>query len=152
MLPAMSAADTLQSLGLRLHQRIYEGTGGAIGHRLIGVPSLLLRTTGRQTGVTRTNALVYARHGDDYLVVPSNGGADRPPGWLANLRAHSNVEIQVGRRSMPATARVVERGGTEYARFWKVVNENNHHRYEGYQHKTARPIPVVAIRPIDQNR
>src|SRR5437588_9086932 len=112
----MSAADTLQSIGLRLHQRIYQGTGGAIGHRLIGVPTLLLRTTGRKTGLTRTNALVYARDADDYLVVASNGGADRPPSWLANVRAHPDVEIQIGRRSMPATARVVERGDTEYAR------------------------------------
>src|SRR5438552_434232 len=106
----MSATDTLQSIGLRVHQRIYEGTGGVIGHRLIGVPSLLLRTTGRKTGRTRTNALVYARDGDSYLVVPSNGGADRPPSWLANLRAHPDVEIQIGRRSMFARARVVERG------------------------------------------
>ncbi|HVA59857.1 MAG TPA: nitroreductase family deazaflavin-dependent oxidoreductase [Mycobacteriales bacterium] len=143
----MSATDTLQSIGLRVHQRIYEGTGGAIGHRLIGVPSLLLRTTGRKTGLTRTNALVYARDGDSYLVVPSNGGEDRPPSWLANLRAHPDVEIQIGRRSMPATARVVERGDTEYARLWESVNSNNHHRYEAYQKKTARPIPVVAIRP-----
>jgi deazaflavin-dependent oxidoreductase (nitroreductase family) len=146
----MSAANTLQSIGLRVHQRIYQGTGGAIGHRLIGVPSLLLRTTGRKTGLTRTNALVYAQDDDNYLVVPSNGGADQPPSWLANLRAHPDVEIQIGRRSMPARAHVVERGDTDYARFWELVNSNNHRRYEGYQKKTARPIPVVAIRPVDQ--
>ena len=145
----MSAVETLQSIGLRVHQRIYEGTGGAIGHRLIGVPSLLLRTTGRKTGLTRTNALVYARDAEDYLVVPSNGGADRAPSWLANLRAHPDIEIQIGRRSTRATARVVEPGDSEYARFWELVNKNNHHRYEGYQKKTARPIPVVAIRPVD---
>lgn len=143
----MSAVDALQSIGLRIHQRIYEGTGGAVGHRLIGVPSLLLRTTGRKTGLTRTNALVYARDGADYLVVASNGGADRAPSWLANLRDHPQVEIQIGRRAMPAIARVVERGDADYQRFWEIVNENNHRRYEGYQKKTARPIPVVAIRP-----
>ena len=150
MLPAMSATETLQSIGLRVHQRIYEGTGGAIGHRLIGVPSLLLRTTGRKTGLTRTNALVYARDGEDYLVVASNGGSDRPPSWLANLRAHSDVQIQIGRKSMPATARAVEPGATEYERFWELVNKNNRGRYKAYQEKTSRPIPVVALTPVSK--
>jgi len=143
----MSVADTLQSVGLRIHQRIYVGTGGAIGHRMIGVPSLLLRTTGRKTGLTRTNALVYARDGERYLVVASNGGADKAPGWLANLRAHPDVQVQVGRQSNPATARVVEPGNADYERFWKLVNDNNHYRYERYQTKTARPIPVVELSP-----
>ena len=65
---------------LRLHQAIYERTDGRLGHRTIGVPTLLLRTTGRRSGATRTNGLVYARDGDAYLVVASNGGADREPG------------------------------------------------------------------------
>jgi len=54
---------------LTVHQRLYERTDGRLGHRLIGVPSALLRTTGRHTGQARTSALVYARDGDDYLVV-----------------------------------------------------------------------------------
>ena len=60
---------------LRLHERLYEATDGRVGHRMVGVPTLLLRTTGARSGVTRTNALVYARDGADYLVVASNGGA-----------------------------------------------------------------------------
>src|SRR5205814_3124058 len=82
---------------LRVHQRIYEATDGRIGHGTIGVPTLLLRTRGRRSGATRTNALVYARDGDAYLVVASNGGADRAPAWLHNLRANPQVEIQIGR-------------------------------------------------------
>src|SRR5881398_2969957 len=70
---------------LRLHEALYKRTDGRIGHRMIGVPTLLLRTTGRRSGATRTNGLVYARDGDDHLVVASNGSADRPPAWLHNL-------------------------------------------------------------------
>jgi deazaflavin-dependent oxidoreductase (nitroreductase family) len=143
----VSPLVALQSMALRVHQRIYQASGGAVGHRLIGVPALLLRTTGRKTGLTRTSALVYARDGDAYLVVPSNGGADQPPGWLANLRAQPNVEIQIGRRSLPATATVVEPGHPDHERLWQLVNANNHHRYDGYQKRTSRPIPVVTIRP-----
>jgi F420H(2)-dependent quinone reductase len=80
---------------LSVHQRIYERTGGRIGHRLIGVPSALLRTTGRRTGQVRTSALVYARDGRDYLLVASNGGSDRPPGWLFNIEARTSRKIPV---------------------------------------------------------
>ena len=63
---------------LHLHQAIYERTDGRLGHNLLGTRCLLLRTTGAKTGVTRTNGLVYARDGADYLVVASFGGARRP--------------------------------------------------------------------------
>jgi deazaflavin-dependent oxidoreductase (nitroreductase family) len=132
---------------LRVHEKLYKGTDGRIGHKMIGVPTLLLRTTGRRSGVTRTNALVYARDGDDYLVVASNGGADKPPAWLHNLRAHPDVEVQVGRERQKATARILEPSDPDYDRLWQVVNENNKDRYNGYKKMTDRPIPVVAITP-----
>jgi len=114
---------------------------------MIGVPTLLLRTTGRRSGATRTNGLVYARDGDDYLVVASNGGADRPPAWLHNLRANPEVEIQIARERRKATARAVEPPDTDYARLWKIVNDHNRDRYIAYQQQTTRPIPVIVIRP-----
>jgi len=132
---------------LSAHQRLYERTDGRIGHRLIGVPALLLRTTGRRSGQVRTSALVYARDGDDYVVVASNGGSDRPPGWLFNIEAKPSVEIQVGRRRSAATARIVPSDDDSYPRLWKLVNEGNHGRYDGYQAKTDRKIPLVVIAP-----
>ncbi|HTX30152.1 MAG TPA: nitroreductase family deazaflavin-dependent oxidoreductase [Solirubrobacteraceae bacterium] len=132
---------------LRLHERLYKATDGRMGHRMIGVPTLLLRTTGRRSGQTRTNALVYAPDGDDLLVVASNGGADRPPAWLHNLTADPSVEVQVGRERRRGTARVIEPSNPDYERVWKLVNENNKDRYTAYQKQTSRPIPVIAITP-----
>jgi deazaflavin-dependent oxidoreductase (nitroreductase family) len=132
---------------LRVHEKLYVASDGRVGHKMIGVPTLLLRTTGRRSGQTRTNGLVYARDGQDYLVVASNGGAEKAPAWLHNLRAKPEVEIQIGRDRQPATARVVERSDPDYDRVWKIVNENNKDRYSAYQERTERPIPVVAITP-----
>jgi deazaflavin-dependent oxidoreductase (nitroreductase family) len=132
---------------LRIHEALYKRTDGRVGHRMIGVPTLLLRTTGRRSGATRSNALVYARDGDDYLLVASNGGADRPPAWLHNLTANPSVEIQVGRDRRPGTARVIEPSDPDYERVWKLVNQNNRDRYTAYQQQTTRPIPVIAIAP-----
>jgi F420H(2)-dependent quinone reductase len=132
---------------LSVHQWLYSRSGGRIGHRLIGVPSLLLRTTGRKSGMFRTSALVYARDGDSYLVVASNGGADQPPGWLFNIQAQPKVEIRVGTVTMSATAAVVNAGDPGYPRLWEAVNDNNYGRYDRYQAKTSRPIPVVVVTP-----
>lgn len=143
----MGVRTAIERAFLRAHQGIYEGTGGVLGHRLVGVPCLLLRTTGAKTGRTRTAALVYASDGDDYVVTASNGGDDRAPGWLHNVRAEPRVEVQVARQRFPAIARVITHDDPEYARLWTLVNERNRHRYEGYQRRTTRPIPVVALTP-----
>jgi F420H(2)-dependent quinone reductase len=132
---------------LKLHEQIYKRTGGRLGHRMIGVPTLLLDTTGRRSGKTRTNALVYACDGGDYLVVASNGGSDQPPAWLYNLRAHPDVGIQIGRERRPGTARVIDASDPDYELLWKIVNDNNHDRYTAYQQQTSRAIPVVAVTP-----
>jgi deazaflavin-dependent oxidoreductase (nitroreductase family) len=135
---------------LKAHDALYKRTDGRIGHRLLGVPSLMLHTTGRRSGQTRTTTLSYAKDGDRYLVVASKGGADEPPAWLHNLRATPQVEVQIGRTRLPATATVIEQGDPDYDRVWQAVNENNAGRYDGYQSKTSRPIPVVALTPAAQ--
>jgi len=137
----------ITSLVLRVHGKVYAGTNGRIGHKILGVPTLLLHTTGRRSGLTRTNSLVYATDGDKLVVVPSNGGADKPPAWLHNLKADPSVELQTGPERRKATARVVERGDPDFDRLWKLVNENNKDRYTAYQESTSRPIPVVSLTP-----
>jgi deazaflavin-dependent oxidoreductase (nitroreductase family) len=132
---------------LKVHERLYKATDGRLGHKMIGVPTLLLRTTGRKSGQPRTNALVYAKDGDDLLVVASNGGADKPPAWLFNLEAKPEVEVQIGRQKQAATARALRPGDPDYDRLWKIVNENNKDRYNGYKKMTDRPIPIVVVTP-----
>lgn len=141
---------SLQGQILRIHDAIYKATDGRVGHRMLGVPTLLLTTTGRRSGQRRTNSLMYARDGDDYLLTASNGGSDMPPAWLHNLKANPAVEIQVGRQRQSGTARVIESSDPDYARVWAIVNANNKDRYTAYQKQTSRPIPVVAIAPGQQ--
>jgi deazaflavin-dependent oxidoreductase (nitroreductase family) len=145
--PNMLCVVSLAGFVLDVHERIYKASDGRVGHKLIGVPTLLLRTTGRRSGAIRTNGLVYARDGERYLIVPSNGGADRPPAWLHNLKANPAVEIQIGRERLAGTAEVIEPSDPSYERLWPVVNANNRDRYAAYQRRTSRPIPVVAITP-----
>ena len=135
---------------LRAHQWVYENSGGLVGHRLLlGNPTLLLRTVGRKTGLPRTSALTYAKDGPDFLVTASNGGSPRPPGWLANLKARQECEIQVGRRTIPVRAQATGPDDPEYARRWAIVDKVNSGRYSEYQKKTSRPIAVVVLSPAE---
>ena len=73
----------------------YRETDGEEGYLWNGAPALLLTTTGRKSGEPRTSALIFARDGDDYLVVASMGGAPNHPSWYLNLTANPEAEIQV---------------------------------------------------------
>lgn len=131
---------------LGIHNMLYQRTNGWIGHRLPGLPpSLLLHSTGAKTGKPRTTALTYARDSDAYLIVASMGGAPRSPGWYHNLKAHPHAEINVGPKRFAVTARPVLPDDPDYQRLWQIVNKHNANRYNAYQRRTSRPIPVVVL-------
>jgi len=144
---------------LRFHKYIYEKSDGRVGKHSNRVPALVLTTTGRRTGLPRSNGLTYCRDRGDLIVVASNGGSDRPPAWLLNLQADGEVTVRVGRRVMAARARVAD--SDERAQLWPLVNRTNRGmsrifhsgvtgRYDVYQRHTAREIPVVIITPDRQ--
>jgi len=129
----------------RLHRALYRRTGGRLGHGIIGVPALLLHTTGRRSGLLRTAALVYGRAGGSYVVAASNYGGDHDPGWLDNIQADPRVQLQIGRRRVEAEARIVLPGDPEYASLLAVMNGINRNRYDLYRARTTRPIALVAM-------
>ena len=130
---------------LSIYQWLYEKTDGRFTW-LAGLPVLLLRTIGRKSGAERTAALVYLKDGDNLVVVASNGGSDKPPGWFFNIQEHAEVGVQIGRQRMRMRARIAD--SQERARLWPLVNRNNSNRYDGYQAKTKRQIPVVVLSPV----
>jgi deazaflavin-dependent oxidoreductase (nitroreductase family) len=125
------------------HVKVYRETGGQVGHEWReGSKTLLLTVTGRKSGEKRTFALIYGKHGDDYLVVASKGGAPQHPGWYLNLKADPQVEVQVMDEVFPATAR--DATPEERPELWEqMVGEWP--AYEDYQRKTDRQIPVVVL-------
>jgi len=128
----------------RLHAWVYRHWG-RLGRRFVWIPCLVLTSTGRNSGQRRESVLVYADDGDDRVVVASNGGSDRAPGWLYNVRADPSVDVHVGAERYPATARIVDASDPDHARLWKLVNEVNGNRYDAYQAKTTRPIALVVL-------
>ena len=135
---------TFERVGLRVHQWLYERSGGRIGRSLAGRPMLLLRTVGAKTGEPRTAALLYVPHGSDaFAVFASTGGGPRHPGWYHNLRARPEAEVQVGTERFAVRARDAE--GAERDELWAKGNEVNKGQYDVYQSRTERRIPVVVL-------
>ncbi len=127
-----------------VHTWLYRVTGGRIGHEAGGLASLLLTTTGRRSGAERTVALTYIPDGRDYVVVASNGGADRDPAWWLNLSAAPDATVQVGPNVVPIVAHAAD--PQERRRLWPMLTAANPF-YARYEQLTARPIPVVILRP-----
>lgn len=126
------------------HIRAYLETDGAQGHLFRGWPALLLTTRGRRSGRLRRTALIYGRDRDRYLLVASNGGADRHPAWYLNLTDTPTVSAQVGPERFTATAHTAI--AEERPRLWQIVTEV-FPQYARYQEESARELPLVVLTP-----
>ncbi len=128
------------------HVRRYRETDGEEGHIWKeGSTILLLTTTGRNTGKESTTPLIYQMDGDNPVIVASQGGAPKHPGWYLNLSKNPEVGVQILGDEFRARARTAE--GDERERLWRKMNEIWPH-YDEYQTRTDREIPVVVLERI----
>jgi deazaflavin-dependent oxidoreductase (nitroreductase family) len=124
------------------HVKRYVESDGEEGHDWQGTTVLILTTKGRRSGQSRSTPLIYQRHGEDYLVVASKGGADEPPAWYLNLSENPEVELQVGGERFAARARTAS--SEEKPVLWRTMTAT-WPAYDEYQEKTGRAIPVVVL-------
>ncbi len=127
-----------------LHRSLYRVSGGKLGKTFFGSPILLLTTTGRKTGSSRTWPLTYLQ--DDrgrFIVAASYGGQPTHPAWYLNLRTDPHVVVQHGKQTRAMVAEVAK--GEERSRLWSRIVEA-YPAYAEYQRKTERQIPIVVLR------
>jgi len=124
------------------HVRVYRETAGDRGYLWRGALVLLLTTTGRTSGESRTTPLIHRTDGDDWVVIASKGGAPDHPDWYKNLKADPDATIQVKGDVLPVTATTAE--GEERNRLWASMTEV-WPSYDDYQRNTEREIPVVVF-------
>lgn len=127
----------------RFHRWAYAKSGGRMMTKAMGLPMVLLTSTGRKTGLPRTAALLSYQVDDyTYAVVASNGGRDNAPAWLFNIEANPEVTLQVKQDKHAAKARVAT--PDEKASLFPSMTK----AYKGWAHYetlTDRPIPVVLV-------
>jgi deazaflavin-dependent oxidoreductase (nitroreductase family) len=105
---------------------------------------LLLDHVGARTGMTRTSGLTYMAHDGSFVVVGSYGGGTRNPGWVYNLRAFPDVEVQVGPEKIKVHAR--EAGDGERERLWAKATRY-HPAWGQFQERSSRVFPLVILTP-----
>jgi len=114
-----------------------------------GMPVLLLTTTGRRSGKPRTTPLTFLRKGADLVVIASNGGSDRTPGWALNLEHNARAVVEIGAEKLTVTARTAS--AEERERLWPEVTAV-YSGYARYQERTTREIPVLLLTPLSEDR
>jgi deazaflavin-dependent oxidoreductase (nitroreductase family) len=109
-------------------------------------PLLLLTTLGAKSSQRRTSPMMYLadeHESGTVYVFASAAGDDQHPAWFHNATAHpDDLEVELGDQRYRATVEVVPepRRSEIYAK-QAVLYPG----FAGYQAKTARVIPVVAL-------
>ena len=130
-----------------VHLAAYRLSRGRLLGSVVGMPVLLLTTTGRRSGKARTTPLTFFRDGTDLVVIASNGGADKAPAWSLNLQQTPHAVVEIGTDKLAVTARAASE--QERERLWVVVTAA-YAGYARYQERTTRRIPVVLLTPEGQ--
>ncbi len=122
------------------HVALYRLLGGG----LVGRDILILTTTGRKSGRKRSTSLFFIRHGKDYVIIASNGGEDRYPGWWYNVRENPDVEVQIARRVVKCRVEAATDAETP-ALFEKLSAVYG--GYPRYKERTKRELTIFRLRP-----
>ncbi|MEU4428837.1 nitroreductase/quinone reductase family protein [Actinoplanes sp. NPDC024001] len=130
----------LQNLMIKVHRRT--------GDRFQGMDLLYLTTVGAQSGKERQAPVARFDDGAGaWLVVASNNGSSRHPGWYHNIRAHPDqVWAEVSGRRTRVQAEQLE--GPRRDAAWERITAAQS-RFAGYQRKTQRTLPVLRLTPAD---
>ena len=127
------------------HRFVYEQTNGWIGGWL-GRPMVLMYTIGAKTGLPRTIPLqCYPVDGEGVLVLASNNGQAKAPGWYFNLKAHPDIEVRLGRRKL--RVRAEELSEEQRAEVWPEMRRQNA-AIDSYAAKAGRVLPIMRLRPL----
>ena len=114
-----------------------------------GLPVVMLETTGARSGKLRALPILAFPDGEDFVVVASNYGQSRHPGWYHNLRANPRGTVILNGVSREIEATVItdpverERLFAEVSRAVIVFGA-----YRRRTDRVGREIPLLRLRPV----
>jgi deazaflavin-dependent oxidoreductase (nitroreductase family) len=113
------------------------------------VPGMVLTTTGRKTGKRHATPVLYLEDGGRYIVVASNYGNRKHPGWSYNLVAEPRASVQMGDRSFDVTARRAT--PEEFERYWPRL-VRMWPGWKTYRTMTDREFRMFVLEPTQSAR
>jgi deazaflavin-dependent oxidoreductase (nitroreductase family) len=132
------------ALPTRLHAWALRRSGGRIGKRFLGIPVLVLRTTGRRSGQQRESPMFFLPHGDGWAVMAANAASKRPPAWFLNLEAEPEAEALVdgGWKRVRGRRATAEEAAELRPRYVELYPGSEH-----YREIATRELPFVVLEP-----
>lgn len=109
------------------------------------LPTLLLTTTGRRSGMARSTPLNYLPDGDRLLVLASNFGQQHHPAWSSNLIGHPEATVAMAGTEIGVRAALLHGAERERAlqRFLAYP------MYRSYGGRTDRELRVFTLERRD---
>ncbi len=132
------------TIGSHIDRLLMGISGGRLGLPLGQAPFLVLYTVGAKTGQPRSTPLIYIPDGENLIVIASNGGNPRHPGWYYNLRARPETQVLLHGQQKTYIAR--EAQGAEREALWQKAL-TVYPGYNSYQQRAGRQIPVMVLTP-----
>ena len=116
----------------------------------VAVPIVVLTSIGARSGKRRETPLAYFTDGDDVVLIASNYGRVRHPGWYHNLLAHPECELHIGPRGGRFVAREIE--GADRDRLYALAVDRLNAGFALYEHRTSghRTIPMMRLTPAQK--
>ena len=131
----------------RFQVAVYRKSNGRLLNKFLGgYPICVVTTTGAKSGQPRAIPLIHLPHGENKLLVASQGGMPGNPAWYYNVVAHPEVQILVDGREKTYRARRVS--DEEKAELWPHLL-SLYPDFDEYQARTDRNIPVFSCEPVD---
>jgi len=142
-------SDWFNAWFTKVHRFAFHRTSGRIGGKLGNIPMALMYTIGAKTGQVRMIPLqCYPVEPEGVLVLASNNGQPRHPGWYYNLKTHPEIDVLVGheRRRVRAEELGAERRATEWP---KMLRQNR--SIEDYKARAGgRELPIFLLRTLNR--
>ena len=121
-------------------------SNGRLGNSFLGVPVLLLSTTGRKSGQRRTQPLYYLETGNQIVLVASNAGTAGDPAWLLNIKADPNVSVDVQGKIRQMKGHIGS--AEEKAKLWPKLTAL-FPKWQMMEDRSKRSFKIVVLDPID---
>jgi deazaflavin-dependent oxidoreductase (nitroreductase family) len=152
----LAAARPLAWLAARLLHRLDKahlrasGDGRVFAEYLVGVPVIMLTTTGAKSGLPRTMPLLALPADERIILFGTNFGQGHHPAWVHNLRAHPRAIVTYRGQSAPYVAREA----TEEERTWAMRTARRVYVVAATYLRRAntRKVPVIVLEPSAINR
>jgi len=114
---------------------------------LTGLPVAVLTTAGAKSGLPRHTPVLLTMDGDTPILISTNWGQNKLPGWHYNLSANPRAKLEINGDKRTYLAR--KTGGAEREKYW-VLAVRQYPGYETYKSRIeGREIGVWVLEPVE---